>query len=255
MSRNLRLISSVYDPPSDFIHAFAASAPQVMENVSSMIAGLIWRACDTLRDDLLSRFQREQDDYVLEDSITAALEPRIQDQLTRYEPFYLQHQCPEEATAIEGSAQTPKYDFAFVARSNERSKWPVEAKVLRTEAAVSAYVADLKEQFLTCRYAPHSSEGALLGYLLTGSPAVAFENIARAAGCTLDDYPDAPNRHHKTSTHDRTATTCATAPTPFRCHHLLLVISGAGTEEQMAVVQDRLAELDPEPVDYSQPRS
>ena len=233
------------------MHAFAASAPQVTENVSSMIASLIWRACDTLRDDLLSRFQREEDDYVLEDSITAALEPRIQDQLTRYEPFYLQHQCPEEATAIEGSAQTPKYDFAFVARSNERSKWPVEAKVLRTEAAVSAYVADLKEQFLTCRYAPHSSEGAMMGYLLSGNPAVALENIARAADCTLDDYPDAPDRHHKTSTHDRTAPTCAAAPTPFRCHHLILVISGAGTEEQTAVLQDPPTDPNPALVDFS----
>jgi hypothetical protein len=216
------------------MHAFAASAPNVMENASCIIAGLVWRAFDTLRADLLSRFQRDADDYVLEDSITAALEPRIQDQLTRYEPFYLQHQCPEEDTAREGSAQTPKYDFAFVARSNERSKWPVEAKVLRTDAAVGAYVADLKEQFLTCRYAPHSSEGAMMGYLLSGSPAVAFENIERAAACKLEEFPEALGRPHKVSSHNRTAATCATAPSPFRCHHILLVLSEATSEPDTA---------------------
>ena len=63
--------------------------------------------------------------------------------------------------------------------------WPIEAKVLRTDGSVAEYVADLRNEFLTCRYAPFSSEGGMVGYLVSGDPEKALKNIGSSAGCRM----------------------------------------------------------------------
>jgi hypothetical protein len=97
--------------------------------------------------------------------------------------------------------------------------------VLRSDTSVSEYVNEITSNFLTCQYAPFSSEGAMLGYLLQGNPAKAFKNIAISVPCTLLDHLDFIERDHKISDHQRVVPEDKTYPDKFRCHHLLLQLS------------------------------
>lgn len=193
-------------------------------NASARIAKCLWEAYDLLQKEVLSSLVRHSDDYVLECSITDELEPRIRRSLTGDEPYDVQHASNEWATRLPNSDRPPVYDIAFFLHSNSQTKWPVEAKVLRTPGQVAAYVDDLIDQFLTCRYAPFSSEGAMVGYLLKGTPDAALKAIARRIPCTLADYSDAPGRPHKTSDHMRSVPAGQQSPPRFRCHHLIFSI-------------------------------
>lgn len=141
-------------------------------------------------------------------------------------PFYVQHGPHEFETAKSPPAQPPLPDVGFVLRANERIMFPLEAKTLRTDTAVDAYVTEIRENFLTCRYAPFSSEGGMLGYLVAGDPAEAFASIASRVLCKLTPHPDFPDRNHQTSAHVRTVPSGKDYPSEFRCHHLLLVLAG-----------------------------
>jgi hypothetical protein len=199
-------------------------AQRLTRNVSAQIAKCLWEAHDLLKAELLNKPFRGANDFVIEDSITGELELRMHRILSGDEPFDVQHQSSEWETCAPGSTRPPTYDLAFVLRANSQSKWPVEAKVLRTPGQVSAYVADLKQQFLTCRYAPFSSEGAMLGYLLSGTTDAAFAAIEVAIPTSLIDYPGAAGRPHKTSDHSRTVPVGKRYPAVFRCHHLLMMV-------------------------------
>lgn len=220
MGRNLALGPSVR-PASD---EFMAVSRRLKFDASARIAKCLWDAYDLLQKEVLSSFVRDSDDYVLECSITDELEPRIRRSLSGAEPFDVQHASNEWATRLPGSSRPPVYDIAFVLRGHSQTKWPVEAKVLRTPGQVSAYVDDLKNQFLTCRYAPFSSEGAMVGYLLKGAPNAALSAIARSVPCILSGYAHAPGRPHKTSDHLRSVPAGQKSPLRFRCHHLILTI-------------------------------
>ncbi|MCY4553848.1 MAG: hypothetical protein OXC79_09260 [Candidatus Poribacteria bacterium] len=139
----------------------------------------------------------------LERSITQLLEPRIRDRMTGYEPFYIQHGPFERETMKSPPAQPPEYDLAFVSRANERIMWPIEAKVLETPRKVAAYVRDVRVEFLTCRYAPFSDSGAMLGYLLTGIPDDALVTIAQKLGCKLETVAGHTEKPIRLSKHRR----------------------------------------------------
>jgi hypothetical protein len=105
--------------------------------------------------------------------------------------------------------------------------WPAEAKVLNSPRALADYLADIREQFVTCRYAPFSSSGAMLGYLLDGSELETLTNIGARLGVEFEDSPRrTPPRFHRSSAHDRTVPAGKAYPTPFRCHHLILGFHG-----------------------------
>jgi hypothetical protein len=112
--------------------------------------------------------------------------------------------------------------LAFVLNAEERIMWPLEAKVLETPKAVAAYVDDICQQFLTCRYAPFCGEGAMLGYLLSGTTTDTFANIEAKVPCKLEQHPKFPARAHKTSRHRRAVPAAKSYPIDFLCHHLLL---------------------------------
>jgi hypothetical protein len=80
---------------------------------------------------------------------------------------------------------------------------------------------------LVIRYAPFSSSGAMLGYLLDGA---ADEALANIAARLLTDFtqtkPLDPGRPHRSSKHDRTVPSGKDYPSPFRCHHLILGFHG-----------------------------
>jgi hypothetical protein len=96
---------------------------------------------------------------------------------------------------------------------------------LRSDGSVAEYVSEITGNYLTCRYAPFSSEAGMLGYLLKGMPETTFNNIAAAIPRDLSDHPDFSGRNHKTSDHDRTVPAGKKYPAKFRCHHLLLQLT------------------------------
>jgi hypothetical protein len=203
--------SSVVDP------AFIVLARSWMQSPSQRLLGFIWLAYEQMRH---SRPRVDTRD--LERSITQLLEPRIRDAMTGDEPFYIQHGAFERETMKKPPAQPPQYDLAFVLRADERIMWPLEAKVLVTPTNVSAYVSDIQNEFLSCRYAPFSGSGAMVGYLLSGTPNDAFATIANKLTCELGAVPDFPSRPNRISRHQRSVPSGKPYPLHFDCYHIIL---------------------------------
>ena len=210
-------------PHQDFI----ALAGTWCRDQSFILLSFLWQAYDQMRKD--DPFVDGRD---LERSITQLLEPRIHRAMSGDEPFYVQHGPFERETMKAPPSQPPQYDIAFVLHADERIMWPMEAKVLETAGAVAEYVEDVREQFLKCRYAPFSSEGAMLGYLLSGTPADAFHNISTKVPCELKEHPGFPSRPQRFSHHVRTVPAGEAYPPMFRCHHLIFEFQGLTRSRQ-----------------------
>ena len=98
----------------------------------------------------------------------------------------------------------------------------MEAKVLETPNAVADYVRDVRHEFLTCRYAAFSDSGAMLGYLLTGSPNDVFPMLARKLPCTMHPVAEHPSRPNRVSRHSPDRPHRQTVSEAFDCFHLVL---------------------------------
>ena len=201
---------------------FSAVAARWNRNASTIMLGFVWRGYERFCADLLCKIDVALADEQLERSITQFLTPRIRGCMTSFEPFDIEQGVYEFETRLAASAQPPLYDLAFVLTSNPRIMWPLEAKVLRTEGGVGQYAKEVSENFLTCRYAPFSAEGAMIGYLVAGDPVNVFANIEMKVCCTLEHHPDFPNHNHKTSFHERSVPAGKRYPASFRCHHLIM---------------------------------
>lgn len=200
---------------------FVVLARAWMQNPAEALLGFIWSAYAHMQAD-----KPKIDTRDLERSITQLLEPRVRSSMTGFEPFYVQHGPFERETMMLPPAQPPEYDLAFVLRADERIMWPIEAKVLETPNAVASYVGDINEQFLTCRYAPFSGSAAMLGYLLDGAAAEAFETIAKKLSCTLDPIPEHFARNNRVSKHARSVPAGKNYPVSFLCYHIILEFVG-----------------------------
>ena len=121
-------------------------------------------------------------------------------------------------------AQPPQYDIAFVLRENGKVMWPLEAKVLRTDRAISRYVKDNREEFLTGRYAPYVNGGGMLGYLLRGSSVSALTHIEISLGCRLNRLNGFDPNVHRVSFHVRRLEKPEFLSGMFQCHHLIMVL-------------------------------
>jgi hypothetical protein len=199
--------------PPDFV----ALAKRWYPDLSKTLLSFIWQGYDLLTSELPAGLDVRD----LERSITQSLEPRIRKVMSGYEPFYIQHGPYERETMQPPPAQPPQYDLAFVFRANERFMWPIEAKVLKTDSGVAQYVSDVRNQFLKCRYGPFSSEGAMLGYLLSGKVRKVFNSIAKKIPCSLFVNLNFPSRPCKLSDHRRAVPAGKQYPVDFRCHHLI----------------------------------
>ncbi|MEK7686563.1 MAG: hypothetical protein AAB466_14195 [Verrucomicrobiota bacterium] len=206
---------TISDAPSA---GFVALAGLWCAALSANLLRFVWLGYDALRRDMPPAINKKD----LERSLTQLLAPRIRRVMSGDEPFDFEHGPYERETMKPPPAQPPQYDLAFVLRADERVMWPLEAKKLETDGAVADYVDDVRNQFLRCRYAPFSSEGAMLGYLLSGSPAIVFKNISAKVPCSLEDHPAFPNRPHKFSRHRRQVAAGKSHPREFRYHHLIL---------------------------------
>lgn len=202
--------------------AFVALARAWMQAPADTLLALVWTAYDDMRASPPTIDTRD-----LERSITQRLEARINDAMSGDEPFRVQHGAYEHETMAAPPAQPPQYDIAFVLRSDERLMWPLEAKVLETAGRISEYLEDVRQQFLTCRYAPFSGSAAMLGYLLSGDTSEALDGIGKKLGCTLHPVSgSSATRAHRMSYHVRTAPLGKPYPLDFICHHLMLEFVG-----------------------------
>lgn len=208
-------IAATHRPSHD--PAFIALAQAWMGNPSRRFIGLVWAGYAAMRAALPVIDERD-----LERSITQLLEPRIRTAMSGDEPFYIQHGPYERETMQKPPAQPPQYDLAFVLRSDDRIMWPIEAKVMETPNTVARYVKDVRDEFLTCRYGPFSSSGAMLGYLLAGDSADALSAIGTALGCTLEPLADHLDKPASLSRHVRTIPAGKSYPPRFECYHLIL---------------------------------
>jgi hypothetical protein len=204
---------------------FSAIANVWQKDATNNLLTFIWNAYDLLKNDVLDQTDDCKNEEELERCITQLLEARIQRVMTGDEPFYVQHGPYEYETRKDAPAQPPQYDIAFALNNNPRIMWPCEAKVLHTDGTVAEYVNDINDEFLTCRYAPFSSGGAMLGYLFSGSPNKVFANIEKKVPCKLFVPSHKSERAQRYSNHKRNVITGKPYPINFRCHHLILQIA------------------------------
>lgn len=205
-------------PPVD--PAFVAQLATWMKRPDRKLLGLVWAAYERMLVD-----QPAVDGRDLERSISQLLEPRVRDAMTGYEPFYIQHGTFERETMAPPPAQPPEYDLAFVWRADERVIWPLEAKVLETPGRLAEYDRDLRLEFLTCRYAPFTASGAMIGYLLSGEPEEALERIAAKVGVALDKVSEDDDRPQRISRHVRQVPAGKPYSADFDCYHLIFKFS------------------------------
>lgn len=187
---------------------------------------LVWKGIDLFMKDFPAIDFTKAEEQIERD-ITQLLQPRILKSMSGDEPFYVQHESWEMETRKPAPAMPPSYDIAFVMTNEERLKFPIEAKVLSTDGNISNYVNDVKNAFLNCYYAPFSYEGAMLGYLISGTVEKAIQNIAKSLKVKLEHHPNFKNRPHKYSDHKRQVPKEKEKyyPADFRCHHLIFELT------------------------------
>lgn len=217
--RGLTPIQQNFPPPEDFVEAIE----EWKRDGVDLLFSYLWKGFD----DLINHQQIEVSatDENIERSITQLACQPIRDQIPKLAPYYLEHHFFEDETRLPAPASPPAPDISFVLRANPRATLPLEAKVLPTEGTLSEYVKEIDENFLTCRYAPFSSHGGMLGYLLEGSPNKFLEKLAGKLESELEHHAAFPSRPHKISHHSRTGELCSTAPSEFKCHHLIFLFS------------------------------
>jgi hypothetical protein len=139
-------------------------------------------------------------------------------------PYYLQHEKKEREQAIPGR-QPPEPDLSFVLFSNPRITFPMDAKILErdTVAGMADYADTVQNRFVNCVYAPFSTEGAMIAFLLKGSVKTVFKSLGTAMDGKLSQSAYITGRDHKTSSHNRSAPACKYKK--FRCHHLVMPVS------------------------------
>lgn len=229
MARKGNIFNKRHSTTGDFVELAKAWNPDAIK----ILLNFVWEGYDLLVSEVLSQINSDEAKEQKERSITQSLERRIRKNMTGDEPFDVQHEVYEWESYQK--VRPPQYDIAFYLISDGMIMWPLEAKVLETDGAVGDYIKEINDNFMTCRYSPFSSEGGMLGYLLSGDPDKAFTNIAKKVPCTLNDHPDFPDRDHKTSDHQRIVPPEKSYPIDFRCHHLLFKIIATPTNSISSV--------------------
>lgn len=219
MADRLSPIQANYPVPIDFVIV----ARRLRADAIEVMLGFVWGGYDRLLKD--DGFAVSVNNAHLEDEITKALYCRIQDFMRASDPFsafVILHQWSEGEQAKDTGRQ-PQCDLAFrMIGGNVRSHFTIEARVIRTDGAVSKYCRKMTDSFLTGRYSTYSSEAAMLGYLLSGCPTVTFDAIAKSLNSKLLLVAAFRTRQHRYSDHQRKGLFGEGRTTGFRCHHLLL---------------------------------
>ena len=199
---------------------FATVAATWQNDGITRLLGYVWDGYDELCRQKPSTLNPSD-----EVNINLHLAIQIQRKKPKNCPFDFVHTPPELATRRTSSRPAPAPDFGFHPRDEIRVMFPLEAKVLKTERDLSKYLKALRTSFLQCRYAPYSTEGVMLGYLLTGDTESAFKNLKRKLRTKLDIHRVFFMRPHRLSEHQRRHRRCKNSPAEFRCHHLMMTLT------------------------------
>jgi len=202
---------------------FQQVARRWCEDQSYLLLDLVWRGCDRLLAEDLSAVCLCADDEAKEESLNHLVAVHIDQCKSGDEPFYVDHQPPEQTKRKRGRGKSPQPDIGFTLYEFPRTIWPLEAKIMADEEDVGPYLAEIEGNFLTGRYATFSSEGAMLGYLLRGEVVRAFAILGDRLRQTPERHPRFPDRPHRVSNHRRQVQQGG-PPRLFTCHHLLLRI-------------------------------
>lgn len=223
MHRGITPVQANYPIPADFVALVRAWRADAIDHLFDCV----WQGFDKLFAE--HRFDLSEATENLERGITQLVAQSIREVLGPTPPCFLEHHPFEDEARQEAPAAPPAPDLAFILRANPRAMLPLEAKLLRTDGAVAEYVREVKENFLRCRYAPFSSQGGMLGYLLSGVPTRAFASIEKGLGCKLTRHRAFPEREHACSNHVRSGKHCRQAPGDFTCHHLIVVFGNGAS--------------------------
>jgi hypothetical protein len=199
---------------------FAAFATKWQGDGISKLLGFVWAGYDELRRESPTTLNPRD-----EINVNSHLESRIHRKMPKNCPFDFQHTPPELSRRRTASRPPPSPDFGFFPWSDRRAMFPLEAKVLQTAGGVSEYLKALRTRFLQCRYAPNSSEGVMIGYLLSGDDEVTFKKLRTKLRTALENHPDFYFRPHRISEHQRKHRRCKDSPPKFRCHHLIMAFA------------------------------
>jgi hypothetical protein len=198
------------------------------EETEPGILHLLWTAYDRLLSTKLSKINIHEADLQLERAITALLSDEIQDILQEeggYASYRVSHERWEMETLDPQSNRPPQYDIAFVWRDHEYLKWPCEAKVLKHEKDIHAYILDVQDAFVPCNYAPFSGSAAMLGFLVTGDPHEALRLIGTELEVAIAKHSSHPHRPHGQCSLPRKVPHGKSYPNPLTLHHLILELA------------------------------
>lgn len=189
------------------------------------ILRLIWQAYDRLCESALTTVDILNADLQIERSVSALLHDEIQAILIErggFASYVVSHERWEMETLDPARSRRPsQYDICFVWMDQRELKWPCEAKVLKQDTDVRAYVADIRNEFIPCVYGPFSSSGAMLGLLLDGDAENVFASISSELGQSLFGHPEFPDRHHAISNLIRQPRAQKPYPVSFTLHHMV----------------------------------
>jgi hypothetical protein len=211
--------SSVYAGQWPEAPEFAALAERWGKAASTRFLQFVWSAYDRFYDKL----DFERDDSNLERRINDHLYHHICDAID-LEPFRLVRLQHEPWEFTDAHTRPPQPDFAFVIIARREARWPMEGKILQTDGAIADYVREIKDNFATGTYGSASTEAALLGYLLSGRPEIAFATIEVTLNISLLPHPAFNRRMHRMSVHSRGNAGAPNHLGPLRLHHLLMVL-------------------------------
>jgi hypothetical protein len=137
--------------------------------------------------------------------------------------FYVIHE-DWDPSSLATPTRPPQPDIGIALLSTGTAIWPIEFKLMPGDAAVAEYTKEYQGNFLTCRYAADTAEGALIACLEAGRPAIALSNIAKALGLML--VPGVSHRptkrYHKMSVASRHVPAGKPYNATIRCHHIVL---------------------------------
>lgn len=209
---------------------FTRVARRWRKDAPNVLMGYVWDAYDDLRNDVLTQVDATRATDDVERDVTEHLHRRLERRLNAGGAFNhvaVRHAPCERESRRKPPAQPPTYDMAFELIAMPRVMWPLEAKVLKTPSSATDYVRTFRSRFMTCVYAPFSSQGSMVAYLFSGHEDDAFDAIAAGIPCTLQDGTDHPGRAHKLSRHTRAVPPGKSYPARFTCHHLVLHMAPA----------------------------
>lgn len=202
---------------------FQSVAKRWCANQSFKLMDLVWLAIDDLCEADLEKVPVDDSDEAKEESLNLLLSMRIDKLKSGDEPFTVVHQPPEQYKRKTKNARSPVPDIGFVWHENPNCIWPIEGKMLKNPNDLKEYGKEINDNFLSGRYATFSTEGAILGYLLSGDADITLKNVAKQIGKRLSRHPKFKDRNHRISKHARSGVDNRKKES-FFCHHLVVTV-------------------------------